>query len=332
MNRVYPNYPDAAARPARRRRWTSFVLLVAAFGLGQRATAGVEPRMLLLDAARAGNDVIAVGERGTILCSADSGRTWERADVPAGTVATLTGIAFAPDGRHGWAVGHDALILGTSNGGRTWQKQWQGDNLEASFLDVCALDAARAIAIGAYGLCRVTSDGGGTWTPRTVIDGDFHLNRITRGPTGTLYIAGEHGTLLRSRDDGVTWLRIASPYDGSFYGILPLGPKTLLAHGLRGRLFRSSDDGATWQAVTLDRPMLIATAVKTRAGQLLLAGQARALYLSTNDGETFARWMRDFSNAVAELLEASDGTVLAFGEAGATRLALPAGSRTDPAQ
>jgi len=333
-----PQLPVQAARRTRPRAWALSLerpasgavavwlrplLLAVLFGSGALARAAVAPRMLLLDAAVVGAEVFAVGERGTILHSADSGQTWDRAEVPAGTVATLTGLSFAADGRHGWAVGHDALILATADGGKTWQKQWQGDNLEASFLDVCAIDARRAIAIGAYGFCRVTADGGKTWTAQPVIDSDLHLNRISRGPTGTLYIAGEHGTLLRSRDDGATWHRIDSPYDGSFYGVLPLGPKLLLAHGLRGRVYRSTDDGESWTPVALDRPMLIAAALPAKAGRLVLAGQARALYLSADGGVSFTPWASDFSTAVAELVEAPDGSVLAFGEAGASRLELP---------
>lgn len=292
-------------------------------GLALPVAASVAPRILLLDAALAGSDVVAVGERGTILRSADSGRTWEAAATPSDTAATLTGVAFAPDARHGWAVGHDALILATADGGRTWQKQWQGDNLEASFLDVCALDERRVFAVGAYGLCLATGDGGKTWAPRKILDSDYHLNRISRGPTNTLYLAGEHGTLLRSRDDGGAWAPIPTPYDGSFYGILPLGPRTLLAYGLRGRAYRSIDDGDTWQLIALDRPMLIATAIKTRTGELILAGQARALYRSSDDGATFAPWPTDFTSAVAELLAAPDGAVLAFGEDGADMLPAP---------
>ena len=299
--------------------------------------------MLLLDAATCGSAVFAVGEHATILRSADSGRTWESAAVPSGTTATLTGVAFASDAQHGWAVGHDALILATADAGRTWRKQWQGSNLESSFLDVCALDAQHAIAVGAYGLFMSTADGGGTWTPRKILADDMHLNRITRGPAGTLYIAGERGTLLRSRDAGATWQRIDSPYDGSFYGILPLGPRALLAYGLRGRVFRSDNNGDLWKPVALDRPMLIATATTmnepapsgapqrtTRRSSLhrlqpaiILAGQARALYRSIDDGITFVPWPIGFESAVAELLVAPDGTLLAFGEDGATRLELP---------
>ncbi len=284
-------------------------------------TAEIVPRMLLLDGVTVGREIIAVGERGTILRSTDSAKTWQTVSVPA--TATLTGVSFAADGKHGWAVGHDALILTTADGGLTWQKQWQGKNLSDSFLDVLVLDADHVIAIGAFGLYLATTDGGHTWTQRRLLDDDYHLNRLSRGPTGTLYLAGEHGTLLRSSDRGATWTPIDSPYDGSFYGILPLDDHTLLAHGLRGRLYRSTDDGETWQAIANDQRVLLATAVRPNSGTVVIAGQARSFFVSRDQAQTVAAWAPELKTAVAELLVTPDGTLLALGESGATRLPNP---------
>lgn len=300
-------------------RFISAAILIGLCALGRAND--VVPRMLLLDAALAGSTVITVGERGTILHSVDSGKTWQSAET--GVVATLTGISFAPDQRHGWAVGHDALILGTTDAGLTWRKLYQGENLETTFLDVCAIDEQRVLAVGAYGRCLATTDGGQTWTPRKLLDDELHLNRITRGPTGTLYVAGERGTLMRSSDDGATWQRLVSPYDGSFFGILPLDRRTLIAYGLRGRLFRSADDGATWTPVPNDQPVLLATAVKLRSNFIVLAGQARAQFISRDYAQSIAPFPAPLASAVAEVLEAPDGALLTFGEAGATRLPSP---------
>jgi len=298
-------------------------VVVTLSGVLASAAAGADaaPRMLLLDGAVVGHDIVAVGERGTILRSADNGLTWQSATVP--TLATLTGVSFAPESARGWAVGHDALILATTDAGATWTKQWQGENLQDSLLDVLALDAQHVIAVGAYGLFLSTADGGQNWTRRKIVDSDYHLNRLTRGPAGTLYLAGEHGTLLRSVDDGATWSRLEAPYDGSFYGILPLDKRTLLAHGLRGRLFRSADDGATWEPVPNNQPALIATAVKLRSNFIVLAGQTRALLVSRDYGKTVEPWAAPLATAVAELLETPDGSILALGEAGATILPPP---------
>ncbi len=282
------------------------------------AAAVSTPRMLLLDGAVTESAVIAVGERGTILRSTDQAQSWESAAAP--THATLTGVSFADDGRRGWAVGHDAVILATSDGGSTWTRQYQGDNQQDSLLDVLAVDADHVIAVGAYGLCLATADGGRTWQRRSFQAGDLHLNRITRGPGGTLYLAGESGTLLRSRDRGATWEPIAAPYEGSFYGILALDARTLLAHGLRGHLFRSEDDGETWKAVAVPAPMMLATAIMIRRDLIVLGGQARALFVSRDGGKSVAPASGAPRTAVAELIPLANGRILALGEDGATVL------------
>ena len=280
----------------------------------------VATRTLLLDAQAFGHTIVAVGASGHIIRSTDSGATWQA--VPAPTLATLTGVNF-PDEQHGWAVGHDAIIIHTEDGGLTWSKQYQGPDLQASFLDVCFLDAQTGFVVGAYGQFLTTTDGGRTWTTRRIIEDDYFFNRITAGPAGTLYIAGEHGTLLRSTDQGATWSAIRTPYDGSFYGILPLGPQSLLVHGLRGRVYRSDDDGVTWQLVSTDQRVLFATSVRLRSGVIVLAGQARWFAVSRDGGQSLAPWSPGLTTGVARLIEAPDGTLLAFGEEGVTRLPAP---------
>ena len=287
------------------------------------AAAPVVPNMLLLDGAVVGPEIVAVGERGTILGSSDQGRSWESR--ASQVQATLTGIAFAPGGRRGWAVGHDAVILATEDGGRSWRQQWQGENLTDSFLDVIALDERRAIAVGAFGLYVETTDGGATWTPRRLLEDDYHLNRITRGPSGTLYLAGEHGTLLRSRDQGANWDGIHSPYDGSFYGILPLGDELLLAYGLRGRLYVSADDGETWEQVANERRSLMLTALAVGPQRVIAAGQARAFVALDLAGRNLESAYPTMLTAVAELLLLPDGSLLCLGEGGVT--ILPAGAQ-----
>lgn len=301
-----------------RLRLLSLVLLLAA---GVLRAADSSPRVLLLDAALAGPEIVAVGERGVIFRSADNGGTWQAAS--SLSTATLTGVAFAPDDIHGWAVGHDALILATADAGRTWQKSYQGESLADSFLDVLALDTQRIIAVGAYGLFVTSTDAGKTWTRRKLSDEDYHFNRLSRGPEGALYLAGEHGTLLRSDNDGATWKRLPAPYDGSFYGIVPLDRRTLVAHGLRGHIFRSVDDGATWTPVRSPQPVLLAASVKLQGNFLVLAGHARVLLISRDYGKTFESLPSSLTTAVAELIETPDGRLLALGESGATVLPRP---------
>ena len=298
-----------------RSRARGFLLALGLAGasLGQSATA-VLPRMLLLDGAVVGHDIVAVGERGTALYSSDQARTWQLAAVPGGM--TLTGVSFAPGTPLGWAVGHLGAIVASTDGGRSWQAAHRSKDEQDSFLDVLALDAQHVIAVGAYALYLETKDGGKTWAKRKIGTEDFHFNRLSRGPGGTLYLAGEHGTLLKSPDAGATWTPIAAPYDGSFYGVLPLAPRTLLAYGLRGHVFRSTDDGASWSSIATPQPAVLATAVQSPRGAILLAGSAGTLLVSRDEGMTFAA-AAGAAKAIAELIALPDGNLLALGESGA---------------
>ena len=304
------------------RRLLPALLAVALAAAPGRAADSSElaAQSLLLDAQTAGHVLFAVGAYGHILRSGDDGRTWEVAAVP--TQATLTAICF-PDGRHGWAVGHDAQILHSDDGGHSWTRQYQGPDLDSPLLSVLFLDSQTGFAVGAYGQFLATADGGQHWTARRIIEQDRHFNRISAGPTGTLYIAGEQGTLLRSADRGATWQAMAAPYNGSFYGVLPLGARTLLAYGLRGRIFRSEDDGASWQLVPVAPQGVLATAVRLRDGIIVIGGAARTFVVSRDNGRSFTAWAAPLTTPVAALAATADGRLLAFGEAGLTALPAP---------
>jgi photosystem II stability/assembly factor-like uncharacterized protein len=294
-----------------------------AFVLLGRALAASPPpaaRGLLLDATLNGHVILAVGERGAIIRSVDSGETWET--IPSPTRATLTGIAFGTP-LSGWAVGHDGVILHTRDGGETWSEQFRADDPETVFLDVAAMDSTRALAVGAFGRAYGTRDSGRTWSPLKIIEDDHHLNRISPGAPGEFYVAGERGALLHlsalTKEPGV----LASPDAVSFYGVHRLPDDAMLAYGLRGHLFRSEDRGGSWQEIKSPQPALLATAVTLRSGVVVLAGQARAFLISRDSGRSFQSWEPPITTAVAELLEAPNGLLLAFGEAGVTRLEPP---------
>ena len=75
---------------------------------------------MLLDITRAGNTLVAVGERGHVVISTD-GESWQQAEVVP-TRSTLTSV-FSLAGRL-WAGGHDAVIITSGDGGETWSRQF----------------------------------------------------------------------------------------------------------------------------------------------------------------------------------------------------------------
>jgi len=267
-----------------------------------------------LAVARAGERLVAAGERGTVLWSDDGGKTWQQARVPVR--AGLTALRFV-DARHGWAAGHLGVILKTDDGGKTWSLQLDGQRAAQAMLaaatddasrraaqrlveegadkpwfDLEAIDAQRAIAVGAYGLAMATRDGGRTWDPlplRAVNPRGLHLYGV-RAVGGHWVIAGEQGLLLRSSDDGATFSALASPYKGSFFGLLSTRSGALLAYGLRGSVYRSGDAGASWDKVELGTPVSLQAGLeRADRGELALLAQNGELFVSTDDGHRFTR-------------------------------------------
>lgn len=271
---------------------------------------------VLLDVALAGDRLVAVGERGHILLSDDYGKTWNQVDVP--TRATLTAVYFASS-RRGWAVGHDNVILTTVDAGDSWQHQYAEGGIENRFLDVRFFDEERGFAIGAYGVFMETENGGDRWTAREIHWEELHLNRMSIAPDGRLFIAVEAGELLLSVDDGESWEEMDSPYEGSLFGVLPLGARTLLTYGLRGNVFRSSDSGDSWSTVATPAPLLITHGIRHSGGPVILAAQNEQFFLSHDGGRSFSLWRVPVRGAAA-LVEAPDGAVIAVGLNGVHRL------------
>lgn len=277
-------------------------------------------RGLLLDIARAGARLVAIGEHGLVITSDDEAHSWAQAAAP--TQSMLNAVSFA-DATHGWAVGHDGVVLRTSDAAHSWQRIAVPVDASASFLDVLALDPQRVIAVGAYGLFLASNDAGATWERRTVLEEDLHLNRITRGASGALYLAGESGTLGSSTDDGVTWEVIAAPYDGSFYGLLELGSGRLLAHGLRGHAFVSDDRGISWTDVSVQPAVLLMSAAEVARGTIVLGGLGGNIFVSRDGGDSFTAAKPASLTGTAEVLGTNDGELVCVGDSGVHRVAIP---------
>lgn len=300
-------------------------------------------RGLLLDGQAAGSSLVAVGERGHILVSADDGRTWRQSRVP--TRVTLTSVFFA-DGQLGWAAGHDATILRTRDGGVTWQIVHTDPDLDAPILDLWFRDARYGLAIGAYGLCLLTTDGGDSWeklavsttTDASAAGGeaadaggagfDLHLNQLQADAGGRLYLAGESGHLFHSADGGRHWQQISVPYAGSLFGTLPLAGEQLLAYGLRGHLLASRDGGRSWQTVALATQATLNDALRLPDGRIIVVGLEGTVLTCAADAGRCDLHPQPDRAGFTRVLPSRDGALVLLGSQGARRLAVPAAGET----
>lgn len=278
------------------------------------------PKSLLLDIVKAGDQYVAVGDRGGIILSAD-GKAWTQVPVPVR--AALTAVTFA-DPQHGWAVGHDAAIVATEDGGKTWKLQNFKPELEKPLLDVLFLDGQRGFAVGAYGLFLSTADAGKTWAEvdaPSIRGEEVHFNSITKLGNGSLFIAGESGMLAVSADEGKTWTKVGSPYESSLFGSLPVGDKGALIFGLRGNAYLTQDVKANkWTKLETKSVASMFGGAALPDGRLAMVGLNGVILLADASGAVHA--VQTPTGTPLSAAVSVDGALLAVGESGVQAIAL----------
>jgi photosystem II stability/assembly factor-like uncharacterized protein len=310
---------------------------------------------VLLGVTRAGGRLVAVGERGIIVCSDDDGRTWSQARVP--TSVSLTAVHFA-DPAHGWAVGHGGVVLHTKDRGETWTRQLDGnaaaalalraaearvraapndaearaslrdaqrlvaDGADKPFLDVHFADVDHGFVVGAYGLTFHTDDGGSTWHPwmdRLDNPKGLHLNAI-RAAGKLVYLAGEQGLFFRSTDRGRSFQRLETPYSGS-YAVAAITPEgDVVLGGLRGHAYRSRDQGRSFELIEVPVPISFSAAAVLPDHSLAFGNVAGDLLRSVDGGRTMRPASARRIAPIAALAAGADGSLIAVGTTGVVRL------------
>jgi photosystem II stability/assembly factor-like uncharacterized protein len=300
------------------------------------------PGAAMLAVTRAGDRLVAVGERGIVLLSDDDGRSWRQVVAPVR--ASLTAVTFVGE-KKGWAAGHLGVILHTEDGGESWVKQLDGseaaalvlaaaerraaaepdpekredllfsaqrlvaDGPDKPFLDLCFLDERTGFVVGAFNLIFRTSDGGATWVPwqdRVENPMELHFYGIqTAGET--LYIAGEQGLLLRSSDGGAHFTPLTSPYEGSYFGLVTDTKGSVVIFGLRGNVYRSEDGGERWERVETGLPVSLSAGARLSGGELVLVSQAGDLLGSGDGGRSFTRRPDGEPLPATDLVQTAEG-------------------------
>jgi photosystem II stability/assembly factor-like uncharacterized protein len=143
----------------------------------------------------------AVGEFGTILTTADGGKTWSAQKSPVET--TLFGVSFT-DASNGFATGIEQVLLRTTDGGATWNKvKVPGHKGFVLGLYDVAVQGKVGWVIGDSGLLLRTTDGGDSWQlvelPIKLAGNWFRGIGLTPSTSGI--IVGSEGLILTTQGD-----------------------------------------------------------------------------------------------------------------------------------
>lgn len=311
-------------------------------------------RSPLLDVGLAGKRLVAVGQRGHILYSDNSGQDWQQAEVPVSV--DLNAVFFANPSL-GWAVGNDGVILHSDDGGRSWRKQLDGrqigtlliehysalaqvepdneqwpvlvaegerlkvEGADKPFLDVWFADAQNGFAVGVFNLILGTRDGGLTWMPlQDRTDNAMGLHLTALNSTGdALYLVGEQGLLRRWDALQERFVAQPSPYEGTWFGVTGK-PGEVLVYGLRGHVFRSRDAGQSWQQLDSGLQVSITAALLDRTGRPQLFTQA-GHRLQVEEGTQLRLMPQQSQSPVAGATLADNGGLVLVGSRGVRVLA-----------
>ena len=270
-------------------------------------------RSVLVAVTRAGDRVVAVGERGHILLSDDSGARWRQATVPVSV--TLTAVRFV-DAQQGWAVGHSGVVLHTQDGGEHWAVQLDGrqmlklladaasgadaatqeriarlqqDGPDKPLLNLHFSNAQNGLVVGAYGLAFETRDGGKQWRPllAELPNPDERHLYVAHERADGLYLAGEQGLMWRRAPGQAVFEALKTPFQSTVFDLATGPDGAMLAFGLGGKLHRSTDQGRSWSSSEPAGKAALTASAAVPGGGLVLAGEAGQQLFTADGGATF---------------------------------------------
>ncbi len=255
----------------------------------------------------------ASGNYGTILFSADSGKTWQPQESRISEY--LLGSIVFTDIKNGWAAGVNGTMIHTADGGQTWIKQ--DSHTTSNLLDLFFVDSDYGWAVGELGTVIHTADGGKTWV-RQMEGQDAILNDVFFADRETGWIVGEFGTIMHTSDSGMTWTsqqcKDIEPEISetewekplpALYGLYFIDPLEGWIVGMDGVIIKTIDGGQTWKklASATDKPLY---SIVIKGGKGFVVG-CKGVYLESKDkGQTWQQrnealktkfWLREISFA-----------------------------------
>jgi photosystem II stability/assembly factor-like uncharacterized protein len=283
-------------------------------------TSGVTARLRGVSAASP-NVVWASGADGTVLRTADGGRTWRRSVVPDAQTLDFRDID-AVNERTAYVLsigpGDASRIYKTSDAGATWTLQFRNDDPQAFFDAMAFRDARRGFAfsdsvrqqadatVGAFVVLR--TDDGATWSrilptalpPALPGEGAYAAsgsNVAVRG--GHIWIGTTASRILRSTDAGRSWTVSKAPlptgpsagifsvaFRDASDGVVVGGDYKLETQALDNAAM-TNDGGSTWTAVHGLSGFRSAVAYVPRSNRTLVAVGPSGTDLSTDGGRTW---------------------------------------------
>ena len=172
-----------------------------------------------------------------LLKSTNGGNDWK---------IQFTDSIFSPfyvyftDSLMGYALCLDGGIMKTINGGKSWIIQ---DSIKAGYA-IYFVDANVGYTVGNYQINK-TINSGNKWTSQFKTITLQNLNSLFTTDTNTIYIVGDSGTIIKTTDGGITFIKQKSGTWKSFNSVYFIDKNMgiLLDHNA---ILKTTDAGNNW--------------------------------------------------------------------------------------
>ena len=300
------------------------------------------PESLLTDADRAGDRIVATGERGHIIFSDNGGDSWTQGEVPVSV--TLTGVDFGTE-THGWAVGHSGVVLHSENAGKTWDLQLTG--VEAAKLAIETRKDEIAAMEERIEEAPEEEVGDLEWALDDLI---FSLENMQAdleiGPVNPLldvwfenanhgFVVGAYGMFLRTTDGGKSWKDMGQQLDNprSFHlnSITQITGGALVIVGEAGQIFVSVDGGDTWERRESPYEGSLFGVMGTGGvNEILAFGLRGNTFMSTDLGRNWKVVPNEGGATLNDGAVSGDGRITLVGNSGAVLMSTDGGESFRP--
>ncbi len=229
------------------------------------------------------NEGWIVGEKGIILHTRDKGRYWS---ISKWGEFNLTDIHMI-DKNRGFIVSENGIILATESGGWQWKVIDTKDNT-VDFTSISSYGSMLLIT-GTKGKIMLSGDSGTSWTPMTLNEAKrkkklVNLNSAFIIDGREIWITGNDGVLLHTKDSGATWEQVRFK-DYNYYAVFFSSKTEGFVAGENGLLIHTKDSGLNWRSETL--PAFKVNRIFNASGMLWATGNGGTIQNSKDSGKSW---------------------------------------------
>ena len=226
----------------------------------------------------------------TLFFSSDDGARWDSARCQPAFHGYVRQFGIVDD-QHIIALTDQGLYR-TSDAGRSWTLFTQSVTTDTVAVGptFMTLDGAGDVVCVANQNVYRTSDHGSTYTPIYVADQyDKGVTAIAFDDAhGRIYLTAGRGAVLRSTDNGASWLWIYPGPSGLAQGPVFVDRQgTVFVSGTQQGGMASADGGGTWQQFSAGLPQGAINCFLQEPGGALLAGTSLGVFQSSDGGVTW---------------------------------------------